>query len=106
MLKLIFIKKYKEYISRKSKLRVDRTIKLVFYEVYGSVVRLKMKSNKVGLYEIVTWLPFQELYEPYKEPIKVNLVFLGYEGLKQIKNMTFKEFLKERKIWKKLGDIK
>lgn len=66
------------------------TIGLLGYNPKGKIEETKMQSGKVGIYELVDY----ELYSDPSDMIKKSFWhFIGYKGIKPIKECTFNEFL-------------
>lgn len=84
----------------------DIITKVSHYEVHGHRKFFKLRSGKLALFELTTWLPFEDAGVRYTEPEEARWMVLRYDdGKKDVYDMTLKEFKKFRKELKSNNDI-
>ena len=98
---------YKEYKSRRNKTFADIYIDIEEYYPYGQIIVWTPVSNKeknipnekVGIYQLIEHMPHTEPGIKYEKPIKVQCRLCSSLLGKHIDEMTFDEYLIEKKIW-------
>ncbi|MFV0501738.1 MAG: hypothetical protein ACK5MH_09140 [Bacteroidales bacterium] len=55
----------------------------------GNIIELEMQSAKIGIYKVIEKIDF---FDPPDMTKYIYLEFLGYKGIKPIKECTYKEY--------------
>jgi len=96
----------KEYNHRLNGEIEDIITEANYYEVHGSRKIFKLKSGKYGVFELISWLPFEEPGVKYGAPETASWMMLCYKGdVKTVYEMSFREFKSFRKELKRNKDV-